>query len=281
MKKLIVRGGLVVVTLLVVTVVVLYFSINNIVKSVVETQGSKSTGVTTTLSSVNLNPLGGGLALNEFELGSPEGFTNPSLFKLGGADVQVQANTLPIPVIGNKGDEIVIDRVHLDGAEVVVAFENGKLNLKELLKQIEENAGPKAEEETPDEDTSEDGEARGILIKDLKITNTKVRGEISLIPGTPPVPLDFVIANIDETDFREADTGAVIGYVIETIMLNATTEVFKQVEGLGDLVGGLGDLGVKAIEDLGGEASKAIDDVGKSLEEGLGGLLGGNKDKKE
>ncbi|MBB6429722.1 DUF748 domain-containing protein [Algisphaera agarilytica] len=277
MKKLIVRGGLVLIALVVVGVVVLYFSLNGIIKNVVETQGTKATGVATTLSSVNLNPLGGALALSDFELASPEGFTNPSLFKLGGADVQVDTSTLPIPVIGNKGDEIVVDRVYIDGAEVVVAFENGKLNLKELLKQIEENAGAKEDKPAGEDAPAEESETKGVLIKDLKITNTKVRGEISLVPGTPPVPVDFVIANIEESDFREADTGAVIGYVIETIMLNATTEVFKQVEGLGDVVGDLGDLGVKAVEDLGGEATKAIDGVGKSLEEGLGGLLGGQK----
>ena len=271
MKKLIIRGGLVIVVLLAVGVVALYFSLNGIIKNVVQTQGTKATGVATTLGSVNLSPFSGGLALNEFDLANPEGFTNPSLFKLGEADVEVQLGSL-------MADEIVVDHVHIDGAEVTVAFEGGKLNLKELLKQIEENAGPKDDGEAPAEDEpAEEGAGKSVLIKDLKITNTKVRGEISLVPGTPPVPLDLVIANIEETDFRKADTGAVIGYVIETIMLNATTEVFKQVEGLGDMVGGIGDLGVQAIDDLGQGATQAIDDAGKKLEEGLGGLLGGNK----
>ncbi|MEM7627342.1 MAG: hypothetical protein AAF333_17230 [Planctomycetota bacterium] len=269
MKKLIIRGGLVVIVLVVVGVVALYFSLNGIIKSVVQTQGTAATGVATTLESVNLSPLSGELALNEFELANPEGFTNPSLFKLGEADVKVQLGSL-------TSDEIVVDRVHVDGAEVVVAFEGGKLNLKELLKQIEENAGPKDDAPAEDEPADE-GAGKGVLIKDLKITNTKVRGEISLVPGTPPVPLDFVIANIEETDFREADTGGVIGYVIETIMLNATTGVFEQVEGLGDLVGGLGDLGVGAIEDVGQAATQTLDDAGKKLEEGLGGLFGGDK----
>lgn len=271
MKKLIIRGGIVIVLLIVVGVVALYFSLNGIIKNVVQSQGTATTGVATTLDSVNLNPFGGALALNDFELANPEGFTNSSLFKLGEADVQLQLGSL-------TSDEIVIDRVHLDGAEVVVAFENGKLNLTELLKQIEENAGPKDDAETPaEQEPAEEGAGKSILVKDLKITNTKVRGEISLIPGTPPVALDFTIANIEETDFREADTGAIIGYVIETIMLNATTGVFEQVEGLGDIVGGLGDLGVGAIEDVGEAATKTLDDAGKKLEEGLGGLFGGDK----
>lgn len=271
MKKLIIRGGIVIVLLVVVGVVALYFSLNGIIKNVVQSQGTATTGVATTLDSVHLNPFGGALALNDFELANPEGFTNPSLFKLGEADVQLQLGSL-------TSDEIVIDRVHLDGAEVVVAFENGKLNLTELLKQIEENAGPKDDAETPaEQEPAEEGAGKSILVKDLKITNTKVRGEISLIPGTPPVALDFTIANIEETDFREADTGAIIGYVIETIMLNATTGVFEQVEGLGDIVGGLGDLGVGAIEDVGEAATKTLDDAGKKLEEGLGGLFGGDK----
>lgn len=272
MKKLIIRGGLVIVVLVIVGVVALYFSLNGIIKNVVQTQGTAATGVATTLDSVNLNPFGGALALNEFDLANPEGFTNPSLFKLGEGDVKVDLGSL-------TSDEIVVDRVHLDGAEVVVAFENGKLNVQELLKQIKENAGP-AEEETEspaEEEPAEEGEGKSILIKDLKITNTTVRGEISLVPGTPPVPLDFKIADIQETDFREADTGAIIGYVMETIMLNATTGVFEQVEGLGDLVGGIGDLGVKAIEDVGGAATQTLDDAGKEVGKALDGLLGGDK----
>ncbi|MEO0514734.1 MAG: hypothetical protein AAF086_05495 [Planctomycetota bacterium] len=272
MKKFIVRGGLVLITLVVVGVVVLYFSLNGIIKNVVQTQGSQATGVATTLNSVNLNPFAGALTLNEFNLANPEGFTNPTLFNLGEADVQVQLGT------AISGDEVVIDRVYVDGAEVVVAFENGKLNVTELLKQIQENAGPTEDTDAPADDApAGEGEGKGILIKDMKITNTKVRGELSLIPGTPPVAVNFVIANIEETDFREADTGAVIGYAIETIMLNAAQGLGDSVEGLGDLVGGLGDLGVDAVGQAGDAATKAIDDVGKKLEEGLGGLLGGTK----
>lgn len=272
MKKLIVRGGLVLIALVVVGVVVLYFSLNSIIKNVVQTQGSKATGVATTLNSVNLNPFAGALSLNEFDLANPEGFTNPTLFSLGEADVQIQLGT------AISGDEVVIDHIYIDGAEVVVAFENGKLNVQELQRLIKENAGPADDAETPAEDEpAAEGEAKGILIKDMKITNTKVRGEISLIPGTPPVAIDFFIADIQETDFREADTGALIGYALQTIMLNATTGLADQVEGLGAIVGDLGTVGAEKIGELGEGANKAIDDAGKKLEEGLGGLLGGKK----
>ncbi|MEM6459783.1 MAG: hypothetical protein AAF710_10385 [Planctomycetota bacterium] len=274
MKKVLGIGSLVVLTLIVVGGVVLYFSLNGIVRGVVETQGTKATGVATTLDGVNLNPFGGSLGLSDFALANPEGFSNPTIFKLGSADAAVQIGSL----LG--GEETVVDKVHVDGAEVVVAFENGKLNVQELLKQINENAKP-AEEGAEEEPARE---AKGILIKDLKITNTKVRGELALIPNTPPVAVDFVIADIQETDFREADTGAVIGYVIETVMLNTTTGLAENVENLGQVVGDLGAIGVEAVGRAGEEAGQAIedagravDDVGKQLEEGLGGLLGGGK----
>lgn len=271
MKKLIVRGGLVLIALVLVGVVVLYFSLNGIIKNVVQSQGTAATGVATTLDSVNLNPFGGALTLNDFNLANPEGFSNPTLFKLGEADVQVQLGT------AISGDEVVIDRVYVDGAEVVVAFENGKLNIMELQRLIKENAGPADDTDPPaEEEPAEEGAGKGILIKDMKITNTKVRGEIALIPGKP-VAIDFMIADIEETDFRKADTGAVIGYALETIMLNATTGVAEQIEGLGAIVGDLGTLGAEKIDELGGEANKAIDDAGKKLEEGLGGLLGSKK----
>jgi len=278
MKKLLVRGGLALVGLVAIGVVVLYFSLNSIIKKVVESQGTSATGVATTLQSVSLNPFGGALSLSEFDLANPEGFSNATIFKLGKADVKIQIGSLM------GGDEIVIDKLHLDGAEVVVALEGGKLNIQELLNQINKNVGGEAEGGEPKQDDApaEEGQSKGILIKDMKITNTTVRGEISLLPGTPPIALDFKIANIEETDFREADTGAVIGYVMQTIMINATTGLTENVEGLGEIVGDLGKLGTEAIGNASEDANKAIEDAGKALEEGLGGLLGGGKkDKKE
>ena len=267
MKKLILRGVIVIALLLIVGVVALYFSLNGFIKRVVESQGSSATGVATTLGGVNLSPFGGELALSDFDLGNPEGFSSENLFSLGKADVKVQLGSL-------TGDKIVVDRLHLDGAQVVVAFENGKLNVQELLKQIQDKAGPaedKPAEDAPAEDApAEEGGGKSVRIEDMKITNTIVRGEISLIPGTPPVPLDFKIADIEEQGFEKADTGAVIGYVMETIMLNVGEGLAKNVEGLGDVVGDFGELGVQAVEDLGGEAEKALDGGIKSIEEGLG-----------
>ncbi|MEL7087357.1 MAG: hypothetical protein AAGL98_02765, partial [Planctomycetota bacterium] len=114
MKKLIIRGGLIVVVLLVVGVVALYFSLNAIVKTQVEQQGTQATGVQTTLESVNLSPFGGSLSLNDFSLANPEGFTDAKIFKLGGGDVEIKLGSL----LG--GDEIVVPQVDLDGATVLI-----------------------------------------------------------------------------------------------------------------------------------------------------------------
>ncbi|MEM9883779.1 MAG: hypothetical protein AAF800_12780 [Planctomycetota bacterium] len=277
MKKVLGIGSLVVLTLIVVGGVVLYFSLNGIVRGVVETQGTKATGVATTLDGVNLNPFGGSLGLTDFALANPEGFSNPTIFRLGSADAAVQIGSLL------RGEETVVDKVHVDGAEVVVAFENGKLNVQQLLKQINENAKPAEDEaEATEEDPA--GESKGVVVRDLKITNTRVVGELALLPNTPPASVNFLIADIEETDFRGADTGAVIGYVIQTVMLNTTTGLAENVENLGQVVEDLGEIGTVAVGKAADEANRAIegagqavDDVGKQLEEGLGGLLGGNR----
>lgn len=281
----------VLVLLVIVAVVALYFALNPIVKNAVQTAGSSATGVETTLAGVNLSPFSGAATLNDFALAQPEGFTEGNIFRLGAADVQVETGSL-------LGDTIQVPKVHIDGAHLTVAFENGKLNLTELMKQIQENTstGTETEPETePDAPAEDGGEAKHVVIEDLRITNTKVTGSIGLIPGQAPIAVDLQIADIHKTGIGSDGTGLTlddaIGLILETIMLNATEDIAARVPGLGDLHNMVGDLGGQAteligglggdatgtIDDAAGQATKAIDGVGQQLEEGLGGLFGGKK----
>ncbi len=278
--KWVVRIVGVLVVLLIVAVVVVMLSLNGIVKSAVQSAGSSATGVDTTLGGVNVGVFSGSASLNDFKLGNPEGFQAESAFELGSADVQLKTGSL-------FSDTVVVPKVHIDGAHVTVAFENGKLNLTELMKQIEENTGG------ADDSPADSGEGKNVIIEDLQVTNTTVTGAVALVPGSDPIQIDLKIADIHKTGIGSDGSGVklqdAVGLILETIMLNATEGVAGNVPGLGDLKNMLGDVGAQATEALdkvGGDAGKALegagDGVNKALEgvgEGLGGLLGGNKDE--
>jgi uncharacterized protein involved in outer membrane biogenesis len=74
---------IVIVLLLIVGVAILYASLDGIIKSVVESQGTEQLKVPTTLDSVNLSLLHGSLNLNNFAIGSPQGFSAPQMMSLG------------------------------------------------------------------------------------------------------------------------------------------------------------------------------------------------------
>ncbi len=274
MKKVI-KVVAVLAVLLVAVVLVAFLMVNSIVRTAVQTAGHSATGSETTLGGVDVGLVGGTASIQDFALAQPEGFTGESIFALDAADVEIESGSL-------LSDTIVVPKVHIDGAHLTVSFEDGKLNLNELRKAIAERTG------TTEETAEDDAAGKNVVIRDLKITNTKVTGAVSLIPGQDPVSIDLVIADIEKQNLGSDGSGLklddVIGLVLDTVALNATQGIADKVPGLadiGNLIGGVGEQATEALDQVGDEATEAvggaIDDAGKKLEEGLGGLLGGNK----
>ncbi len=275
MKKLIFRGGAVVLILLVVTLAVVFFALNPIVKGLVESQGTAGTGVATTLEGVSLRPFRGAATLTGLSLANPEGFDG-EIFNLGKADVKV--NTLSV-----MGDEIVVPKVAIDGCTVRVAFKDGKLNVMELVNMLQGDGSEPAEE--PAEDAS--GAGKSFVVNSLSVTNTKVLGEIAL-PGLSPQTIDLTIADIVKTDVRGAEMKDVINIVIETIMLNAAQGLGGVVPNLDVLMGDLEGLAGEKLQEVQGQldnaaagAEKKLDDALGGVEKKLGGFLEGLGKKKD
>lgn len=280
MKWIVRIVGLLVVLVLVAAVVV-YFLLNTIVKSAVQSAGASATGVQTDLDGVNISPFSGAMSISDFRLGQPEGFGSDVLFKLDGVDVQVAPASL-------LGDTVRVPKVHIDGAHLTVSFANGKLNLQQLMQQIEERTSSTASGE-PEAPSDPDAPGKNIVIDDLRITNTTISGSVALVPGQTPIEINNLkIADIVKTGIGSDGSGVkledAVGIILETIMINATQGVASNIPGLGDLknlAGNVTEEANRAIDQAGERANQTIDDAGKKLEEGLGGLLGGLGKKKE
>jgi len=295
MKKLLLRGGLVVVLLLVVALVAVFFSLNGIIKNVVQTQGTKATGVATTLEEVNLSPFSGALALDGFALANPEGFGDENLFQFNHAAVQVKLGSL-------LGDEIVVPQVHVDGAEVLVSLHDGKLNIQVLQQQMAgQSSGDAAPDATPQPEPKPEPQpdskpepqpepkadepvapGKSVLVQDLQITNTKVKGELALVPGQPPLKIDLVLADIVKTDVRGAETADVIAFALDTILLNAAKSLADFSPDLDAFVGGMEDSAKQLLDDASKSLDESVPGAGQLLNDQgkkhLGDLFGGDKD---
>ena len=277
--KWVFRIVLVVLVLVLVAGVIVYLSLNGIVKGQIQTQGTAATGVDTRVDSVNLSPFNGSLGLNDFTLDNPEGFGDGSVFKFNDADVKVSLASL-------FDEEVVVNRVHVDGAEVLVKLDGTRLNIKQLYDQIQKRTAPGE----PTDEPADDAPGQAVVVEDLRITNTRVLGEVKLPGVSDPFKIDLVLADIHEREVRGAELGDVIGFVVQTVMVNAGRSVSQQFPDLDQFLGGLEDRAAemaddvtqragRAVDDLAGEADKVLPGGGDLIKEQGDKLLGENADK--
>src|SRR2546429_10000506 len=134
MKKLIIRGVLVVLVLFVVAVGVSIYCLGSIVKKGVETVGPQITGTEIKLDSATLSLLSGSGKLKGLLVGNPEGFKTASAIK-GGAGR-----------LGGAPRSVFSDKVHVKEVRVEapeITFEGGLKgnNLSRLLDNVQAATG--------------------------------------------------------------------------------------------------------------------------------------------
>ncbi len=263
--KWVLRIVAVVVLLVVIAVVAVYFSLNGIIKTAVQTAGTKATGVETSLVGVNLSPFSGSLDLNNLQIKNPEGFAAATLFQLGQANVKVRPGSL-------MSDTVVVDKLHLDGTNITVVYQDGRFNLKEVLDHLKQFAGEGSE-------PADDSAGKNVIVKDLKVTNTKLTGTFDVIKGNPPVTIDLTLPEIVIEQIGGADgvpMPQLISQLLTTILGKSMDELVK-TQGLNQLTDALTGQAQQQIDDASKKVDSAINDASKQLNQGLGNLLGGKK----
>lgn len=217
---------IVIVLLLVVGVVVLYLSLDGIIKSVVESQGTEQLKVPTTLESVNLSLLHGTLNLSNFAIASPSGFSAPQMMSLGGLAVDTGG------VMQLRNEPIHIPSISIDHPKLVIEQSGLKLNFKELLDGMSGGASPSvapaptapaAQPATPAPASS--SKTTMLIIDDLTMNGASV----VIRPGIPGVAqeIDVPIPTIDLKNIGNADgnkNGEAIKDVVATLIKTMVTK---------------------------------------------------------
>src|SRR5437867_7333357 len=116
MKKLIIRGVVVLLVLFVVAVGVSIYFLGSIVKKGVETVGPQITRTEIKLDSATLSLLSGSGKLKGLLVGNPEGFKTPSAIKVGSVSVGVVAGSV-------FSDKVRVTQVNVHAPEIT--FEGG------------------------------------------------------------------------------------------------------------------------------------------------------------
>lgn len=302
MKKVIVRGFIVVVLLIVVLVVGVYFYLNTIAKRAVEEGGTYATGVDVSLDDIELGVFSGVVEIEELTVANPAGmgFESAHFFNLGEGDVVVSVRSL-------FSEEVVVPRIHLDGVSLNLERQGEKDNyaviLDNLAKLSSGEKDPQAEEAQPQK----------WVIQDLRVTNIDVNASVKgLVADNQTVNVkipEIALQNVQSDSLAELQ-GQVLKQILTAVAQQAQAQLPNLIAGelnagigkIGDLgqatVAKVGEVGGQVAEKIGeiapeagavvGEAAKSIEGVGKEAGEaiekageGLGDLLGGKKGEKK
>ncbi len=291
--KFIRRALLLIVLLIIVVLVIGYLNLNRIVRQTVESQTGQQLNLPTTLGGADLALFGGQVKLSDLKVGSPQGFSAPQMFTLGGTEVKVNYGQLP-------QQPIHVSSIKITKPLLVIEQQNGKLNFKVAMDQIPQSA--------PKPDAGAKSEPVKLIIDELTVEDPTVvmrPGDLSKIPGASllgdKLPQEITISiptvnmkNVGSGDGNQngaamkdvvmqvitamADSAAKSGKLpdqlkglmnlnLNDVKAQLGQQFQKQLEGLGTkLPGGVGDL-VKNPNEL-------TKDPGKAVEQGIGNLLG-------
>lgn len=221
MKKILI--GLI--GLIVVVGIALFLLVGNldkIIKGALEGIGSELLGVPVTVSAVDLDLRSGTGQISGLKIANPPGFKAASAFEMDMIRLGID--------LGSLGSQpFVLNELNINSPVVELeAKEDGSINLKTLLDNIEKNsaqADKKAADEQPEGGEVKKGEPVRISFKNLAITGVTVN---AVIPGQEPATVvipDIVKNNVGgDTGLTPAQIGGVIIGDIITHSLKASME---------------------------------------------------------
>ena len=271
-KKIILRFVVIpIVILLLAIIVVFYIAGGSIMTKAVEKAASSTLGVPVTVKSVSLSLLKGQVGIRGLVIENPpeSNYANPTLLELDEGIVELT------DIRSLMSDTIKIQLIKLDGTKMTIEQKGLTNNLKEILNKLPKE-GKKEKPKT-------EGPGKNVNITKMEITGTNVRVKILPIPGksdTLSLKLDPIVMENLGTESKLS-----MGTLFAKVLGALATGIAKQgagvlpddmVKGIGSALGGAVDLG-KAATKEGQKVLEKTTDAGKSVVDGLTGLLGGKK----
>jgi len=249
-KKIFLGAVVILAVLIVVAVIVMGFFLGPIVKTGMETVGSKITQVSIKVDVVKVSLWSGSARVEGLVIGNPEGCRTPQAISAGSATVGVS----PFSVLSDK---IVIRSVHVEVP--VITFEGspfGGNNLKTLMKNV--NASTKGGGPASTNATAKmaGNPGKKLEVDDFLITGAKVNFNGVILP----------LPDIHLTDMGKGGDGITAADLTRRVLDALTTATIKAVGSAATDVG-------KDVEKAGKNLRKSLGSNASSLTKGLGGLL--------
>lgn len=244
MKKLI--GILIVIAAIcIISVFVLSLFAGKIIQKGVVTLGPEVAQVEIELDKANISFLSGSGGLEGLKVHNPEGYSGEHAFFADHISLDLQ----PMSVMGDK---IVIDEILIIGPDIQFEKKQNTSNLNQILENVQSFLGPAQESDEP-------AKGKKLEIKRFVLQDAKVG------VGLGANPITITIPTIELTNLGGGEAGITAGEVISVMLTKVTSQILNELAKNPDVL-------LQGIGDSGG-------DTLKSIKSGLGGLLGGSKEK--
>lgn len=286
MKKLIVRGVLVILVLLVVGVVILYFTINGLAARAIESSATQALGVKTSVGSVKISLFEGRTEITDLDIANPPDYPGEFL-ELGDGLLGVNLGSL-------MSERIEIEEFTLKDINLSLIQGVGGSNVGAIL----DNASKPTPEDESDATSTDDSDAKKFIIDKVEIDNIRIAISITPISDATK-PTTVTVEQIVVRDIGRKENGVtmdmVVKIIVQSILNSAMEAAPQQIPGmmLSAMRGGLSNIdhldfgGVqinlgKGLTDLigkiggsGESGGKDIGDTLKGIGKGIGDLIDG------
>ncbi|MBI5164964.1 MAG: hypothetical protein HY985_13815 [Magnetospirillum sp.] len=268
MRKTLIVGGSVVGGLIVIVlgvVIFIFSSLDDIVKTAIETVGSEVTGTKVSVSSVKISISEGKGSIKGLAVANPKGFGTPNAFKLGEIALAIDTGSV-------TKDPVVIKEILVAAPEVTYEIGGpGGSNIDALQKNVEtfvaKNAGAKSEAKPAEAKPAEKGKAGPKLVIDrIALTH----GTVNLATPIPGGKASGTLGDIVLTGIGRDKGGASPAQVAEKVIDAVLKGAMKSAQSMG--VGALLDDAQKKVMDA--VPAKAVDAVPGNVGGQLKGMFG-------
>ena len=250
MKKLSI-ALLVIVLLIVIAVVIIASQAGSLIKNGVETYGPEITGTSVTLSDVDISLLSGNASINNLAVGNPKGFKAEHAFKVGEVSVKLDVGSL-------FSEQIRIEKILIDGAELTYEQVNRSSNIDALKRNVEKNTGSTGGSASGD---SSGGSDVQLQIDDLYINGTQVNVMAAVLGKEEQESV--TIPDIHLKDLGKGGSDGSVSAIVDEVVRLITKAATKAA------VDELGKRKIQEkIDEKKGEALKKLDDkLGEKLKD--------------
>lgn len=253
MKKFIIIAGSLL-ALVVIGALVASLFLGSIVTKGVNRFAPGITGTKVTLDSASISPFSGSGTLNGLFVGNPEGWKSDKAFSFG----KVHVSVVPASLIG---DHIIVKEMIIEAPEFVYETKIISSNIKDLLKNIEENIGGTFKKKPTEQPTTQDGKPLKFEVKSFRLENAKVT------LGVGPTAITLPMLPLVLTDLGTAEGGITPDQLATKVMANILANITKAVANSALSIGSAS----------GAAATDAASSAAKNAGAGIKKLFGGDK----